>query len=187
MYPAGKTVAKLLSHLIEYGPADTATLVRKNLASKAREFLNRRWDRRFHVSTTGVVQLDELTCTGATASAIWYEPTPIRTLRQMARFLPPDLNGFTFVDFGSGKGRTLLQASCLNFDSVIGVEFARELYEIAELNINTFRSAKQRCFDVHSVCMDAADFRIPAGNCVFYFWLSARIIRCRILCGFLDF
>jgi hypothetical protein len=165
---------KLLWHLKEHGPRHAVAVVWTNLAAYMRAYLNERWDRRFHVDTAGIVQLDGLTCTGDKKSAVWYEPTPLRTLQQIPLFLPPDLNDFTFIDFGSGKGRTLLYASHLNFKGIIGVEFAQELHGIAERNIHTFRSREQRCFDIRTVCVDAAEFLIPEGNCVFYFFNPFR-------------
>src|SRR5215831_4326085 len=122
---------RLLAHLKKDGMSQTAAVIRKNLMALGRHYGNRLWDLRHGVDTSGVIQLRELTCAGDTASSIWYEPTPIRTLHQMARHLPSDLTDFTFVDFGSGKGRTILHASRLNFTRIIGVEFARELCETA--------------------------------------------------------
>jgi hypothetical protein len=47
------------------------------------------------------------------------------------------LEGLTFIDFGSGKGRTLLMASEYPF---IGLEFSPELHRIAESNITRYGS-----------------------------------------------
>jgi predicted RNA methylase len=145
--------------------------------------LNRLWDSRHRVDTSGVVELNELTCAGDTGSSVWYEPTPIRTLQQMTTHLPSDLKDFTFIDFGSGKGRTILYVSRLNFRRIIGVEFAKELSEIAKRNIQSFRCRTQRCTDIRTEHTDAAEFPIPAGDCVLYFFhpfgaeIMARVMK----------
>ena len=46
-----------------------------------------------------------------------------------------------FVDYGAGKGRTVVLASTYQFKRVIGVELAPELAAIAEENL--FRAIKR--------------------------------------------
>jgi cyclopropane fatty-acyl-phospholipid synthase-like methyltransferase len=55
------------------------------------------------------------------------EPQPLRSIMRKLD-LPKDSS---FVDLGSGKGRVLLIAAQFGFQRVIGVEFSRELCEIA--------------------------------------------------------
>ena len=103
-----------------------------------------------------------------------YQSTPVATLKQMMRFLPRDLSDYVFVDIGSGKGKALLVASDYNFKSIVGVEFASELHNIACDNIKRYRSEKQRCHDIRSVLDDAAYFPIPGEKCVFYLYNPFR-------------
>jgi tRNA1(Val) A37 N6-methylase TrmN6 len=42
-----------------------------------------------------------------------------------------DLRDYTFIDFGSGKGRALLMAADLQFKSLIGIELRKELHDKA--------------------------------------------------------
>ncbi len=173
--PPVPVLRKGLRFLLQRGPGETAVLVRKNVAAGVRYYLNRRFDRKFGVDTSGVVRLADLTCSSANKdSGIWYEPTPLRTLKRVFSLLGPDARDLTFIDFGSGKGRTLLFASHLNFRRIIGVEFARELHEVAEENIRVYRSRQQKCFDIRSICSDAADFVLPDENCVLYFFHPFR-------------
>lgn len=79
----------------------------------------------------------------------------------MALKLDIDPRGYTFIDFGSGKGRVLLLASEYPYKKIIGVEFAEELHQIALKNIRNYRSRSQRCRDVESIHMDAAEYEIP--------------------------
>ncbi len=43
----------------------------------------------------------------------------------MMAALPIEFNQFTFIDLGSGKGRTLLMASDFPFRKILGVEILR--------------------------------------------------------------
>jgi 16S rRNA G966 N2-methylase RsmD len=159
----------------QYGARETAGLVRKNVAERARQYLNRRFDRKYSVDTSGVTMLSQLTCDGNNKEhGVWYEPTPLKTLKTMFSMLPDDVSEFTFIDFGSGKGRTLLYASTFGFRRIIGVEFAKELHAIAERNIRTFRNSRQKCFDITSVRADAVEFSLPEDKCVLYFFHPFR-------------
>lgn len=92
-----------------------------------------------------------------------YEATQELELAEAVAFLNQELKTFTFIDLGCGKGRTLMIASDLGFMRIIGVEFVRELVEIARTNL-----AKHKIFNAAVVHVDAADFRFPEGNTVVY-------------------
>jgi hypothetical protein len=77
---------------------------------------------------------------------------------------------FTFIDFGSGKGRALLMASDFPFRRVIGLEFSRELHGAAERNIRTYKRSPHGCRLVESRCVDFLDFSLPPEPCVLYFF-----------------
>jgi predicted RNA methylase len=85
---------------------------------------------------------------------------------------------FVFIDFGAGKGRTLLIASLFGFKRIIGVEFARELVEIARENVKRFVC---RAEIMHA---DAAEYRVPDDNLVAYFYnpFGPEVLR-RVLMG----
>jgi 16S rRNA G1207 methylase RsmC len=100
--------------------------------------------------------------------AIRYQATPTGIFQQMIRSLGIRYEAFHFIDFGSGKGRTLLLAAEYPFGSVTGVEFAPELHETAQRNIRSFRG-RRMCHQIQSVCQDAAEYRLVPGNYVLYF------------------
>ncbi len=81
-----------------------------------------------------------------------------------------DPGDFTFIDLGCGKGRALLVAAQMGFSTVIGVEFAEELVEIAKRNIAImgFRNASV-------VAGDAGAYQFPPGDLVVFlhnpFWI----------------
>jgi SAM-dependent methyltransferase len=95
------------------------------------------------------------------------EPTRFRAL--MAA-LAIDFREFTFVDFGSGKGRALLLASEYPFNKVLGLEFSGELHDVAVANIGSYRSTAQMCSDIESRVIDFAEFDFPDEPLVLYFF-----------------
>jgi len=90
-----------------------------------------------------------------------YQPTEPELFREMLDSLGIDLAQFTFVDIGSGKGRTLLMASEYPFRRVLGVELLPELNSVAVENIRSFNSESQKCPAVESICQDAREFVFP--------------------------
>lgn len=98
-----------------------------------------------------------------------YNPTEPKYLRWAFRNLPPVVaKEYSFIDFGSGKGRVLVAAAKHPFLNVIGVEYSQTLHKAALANI---RAAKRlKCTSVTSVCMDAQEFQIPETPCVLYFY-----------------
>jgi hypothetical protein len=61
---------------------------------------------------------------------------------------------FTFIDFGSGKGRALLLASEFPFRRILGLEFSPELHRVVMGNIQRYSSATQKCRNIHSLNVD---------------------------------
>jgi len=97
-----------------------------------------------------------------------YQPTEPGLFREMMANLPVAFDTFTFVDLGSGKGRTLLMASEYPFERIVGVELIPELHRAAEQNIREYRSATQRCSQIEAVCTDACEFVFPDTPLVLY-------------------
>jgi SAM-dependent methyltransferase len=101
-----------------------------------------------------------------------YDPTEPKYIRWAFRNLPINPAEYSFVDFGSGKGRVLVAAAQLPFLQVIGVEYSRELHEAAMTNL---RSAKRiQCRNITSLCMDAVEFSIPESPCILFFYNPFR-------------
>jgi SAM-dependent methyltransferase len=86
----------------------------------------------------------------------------------MMAILPFELDQFTFVDLGSGKGRTLLLASQYPFRKIVGVELIEELHRVAEKNIREYQDAEQRCRQIESVLGDARAYEFPLEPTVLY-------------------
>jgi SAM-dependent methyltransferase len=129
----------------------------------------RAFDWRHRVRTCGTAELKGLTIAGDNAShGVFYHPSHPKFLFLVMGSLDIDYSSYTFVDLGSGKGRVLLVASEFPFAEVVGVEFARELNEIACENIRSYRSSTQKCAQVQSLHADASEFEFPPGPLVIY-------------------
>lgn len=90
-----------------------------------------------------------------------YQPTDPALFHEMMASLPIPFDQFTFIDLGSGKGRTLLMASDYPFRKIVGVELIAELHQAAEENITAYHSPTQCCQHMESVCADATEFTFP--------------------------
>lgn len=99
-----------------------------------------------------------------------YHPAPSDSLIARLADLNIDYRNFAFIDFGSGKGRSLFAASNFPFSKIIGVEFNRYLHETAVKNTKTYRSAKQQCFDIEPIHADAIAYQPPDCPIVYYFY-----------------
>ena len=97
-----------------------------------------------------------------------YQPSEPALFDEMLSALPAAADGFTFIDLGSGKGRTLLMASSYPFRRIIGVELLEELNAIALENIARYRSPEQQCFNIEAKTGDASRFEFPAEPAVLY-------------------
>jgi SAM-dependent methyltransferase len=86
----------------------------------------------------------------------------------MMASLPIEFDQFTFIDLGSGKGRTLLMASEYPFMRIVGVELIAELHRAAEENLREYRSPTQRCSQIEALCADASEFLFPDTPLVLY-------------------
>ena len=93
-----------------------------------------------------------------------YQPTEPAAFHEMIDALRQtgvELHEFTFIDLGSGKGRTLLMASEYPFRRIVGVELLPSLHEIAKENLGKYKSETQKCFALEAVCGDATEFPFP--------------------------
>ncbi len=95
-----------------------------------------------------------------------YQPTDPQIFREMMAEVPDELNGYTFIDLGSGKGRALLLAREYPFARIVGVELLPELHAVAEQNILHLPEQERARFEL--LCGDARQFSFPAGPVFLY-------------------
>lgn len=122
------------------------------------------WDYRVNTTSATVSFRDRLI--GSFSSA--YQPTDPAFFHDMMGCLPISFAEFTFLDLGSGKGRTLLMASDYPFRRILGLELLPSLHQIAQENIQLYKSQGQQCFAIESVCGDARNFPFPLEPLVVY-------------------
>ncbi len=79
-----------------------------------------------------------------------------------------DFRDFTFLDLGSGKGRTLLMASDYPFRRIVGVELLPALHQIAQDNLSRYKNKSQKCFALEVICADATTLTMPDEPMVMY-------------------
>ena len=135
------------------------------------QYLDHSFDRTYGTDTSGIISINDLTVEGNNAAlGIWYEPMTDKIFRQLMNNITIDFNKFTFIDFGSGKGRVMLMASDYNFKKIIGVEFARELHRIASDNVAHYRQSVKLLSIFKTICQDAVAFPIPHEPLVLFFY-----------------
>lgn len=99
---------------------------------------------------------------------VQYQASEPQLFFEMLNSLPVAFEDFTFIDLGSGKGRTLLMASGFPFRRIVGVELLPELNAIASENIARYKDTGQRCFSIESRAQDARLFDFPLEPMVLY-------------------
>jgi SAM-dependent methyltransferase len=124
---------------------------------------DRRFDRNLGIESEDDGERSTATV-GDTGAGFRYTGTPVRLAHSIFRALPGPA-GYAFVDLGSGKGRMLALAALRGYDPVIGVEFARELHEIAVKNAHATQSRGVRFTPMLG---DAGGFSFPSEPLVVY-------------------
>lgn len=138
------------------------TSIYKKVGVRLNLLKGRLYDMRHGVHTAPEISLNDLDIESPNAARGGdYSGTEPNYFREIMDGFELELPQFTFIDIGSGMGRALFLASEKPFRRIIGVEFARELHEIAEQNIAKFRSSEQQCFDITSICEDGAVYKLP--------------------------
>ncbi len=102
---------------------------------------------------------------GLYKDGIHYEPTTYYLLEKVIKYLklkPEDM----LVDFGCGKGRVVFFCGLEKLKKVIGIEVNKELIDIANKNLATFRADKTV---IQFINEDAAKFNIKDENIFFMF------------------
>ena len=117
--------------LEERGPGEVAYLVAKNALYPLRKihpyymylhYKDAEFDRQYGTDTAGRIEVaDQDFDSGAEGrGATRYEASGIDVFHAVIRSLALDHRRFTFIDLGSGKGRTLLLASDYPFKKIVG-------------------------------------------------------------------
>ncbi len=137
-----------------------------------REKKQQEFDKRCGVDTAGITDLSAFSISHA--NWVWgarYGPSSEAFAVSVLEKLALDYRRYTFVDFGSGKGAVLLYASRFPFLQIIGIEFSRELHDIALENIRHFSQDRGlRETPLRSICADVTTMDLPVTPLILYFW-----------------
>jgi methyltransferase family protein len=136
--------------------------------------IDRRFDQRYDLDTITTLPLRELVIDSdhfqGSQDPRAYKPTPVTVFIKAMAELPRDLRDYIFIDFGSGKGRILLLAQQYHFKAVVGIEFSRDLCAVARRNVAKYATLAKKSPNIELINGDAADYEIPDGPCVLYFF-----------------
>ncbi len=152
------------------GWSGTAHFVHRNVRYLLATRYDRAFDARHAIDTSGDVPAAFLETDSPNAAlGNQFVSTSARSFNAITKMLPADVTEFSFVDIGSGKGRTLILAGSLPFRDVLGIEYAPSLVEIANRNVQTYRGPpKRRAESVRSICADATAVGYPMTPLVIY-------------------
>lgn len=154
---ANLLLGRLAASLQSRGFAATARLAASRLRGRAEDWWELRFDRRHGTDTAGSA------CKAVPEGFEGrpYEPVTPWSFRRTIRAARIDPRRFTFVDYGSGKGRAVLLAAEMGFRRSIGVELQPSLHEVARSNGRAFRRARPGAGEVEFILGDATAFRPP--------------------------
>jgi SAM-dependent methyltransferase len=129
------------------------------------------FDNRHGTDTSGMVPTQDLDIADDTTK--WqsnlYLGSPARVTRHLIKSLDIDCREFTFVDYGSGKGRVLFAAAEFPFKEVVGVEISQALHATATTNLKDYRGAGLHS-DINLWCGDAREYPLPPGDLVLHMY-----------------
>lgn len=146
-------------------------VLRKGLGAARGTSKRDQFDASHGTDTGGIRELGTLGIRSPNARyAVRYQPSNYDQASAAIRSLAIDPAEFSFVDFGSGKGRVLLAAARFPFQAVVGVEFSPSLHAIAEENLAKILPGQIRAKTVRSVQIDAVQFELPKSNLVCYLY-----------------
>ncbi len=144
---------QLVSALAEFVRDSTPERVRQRYGDAEYD-----WDHRVNTTSAAVGWRDRLL--GIFHSP--YQPTDAVLFHEMIAALSGqagfDFREFSFIDLGSGKGRTLLMASDYPFRRIVGVELLPALHHATLDNLTKYQNESQKCFAIESICADATAF-----------------------------
>jgi predicted RNA methylase len=134
---------------------------------------DRAFEVRYGIDTLAHAKLDGLTIVaGQPDAGIFYEGSRVMPLRGLLKALHGTGNSEAeqgaLVDLGCGKGKVLLVAAECGVAKVRGVEFARELCDVARANWEKFRAKTGSIAEVEIIEGDAGAYPIRPDETVFF-------------------
>ncbi|MEO6253989.1 MAG: class I SAM-dependent methyltransferase [Ferruginibacter sp.] len=126
-------------------------------------------ENKYGINTTGADELQKLDELGVDIThATIYMPVSFLLLEEIFQQLSSAPRNH-FLDIGSGKGRALCIAAHHGFRKVTGIDFSKDLCEIAKENLNLTRQ-KMPALEFTVINNDAFYYEIPDSvDCIFMF------------------
>jgi hypothetical protein len=149
-----------------------------------------RWDKCDACRTSGAITPEPSDLVGETGppEKARYQAMARQPLIWALKALHLDTSEFGFVDYGAGRGRSMLTAARFPFREVIGVEFSRTLHQEACENIRKYPREYLACTDIASFHTNALDFEFPEGDWIAFLFnpftedilqrVAQRIVEC---------
>jgi hypothetical protein len=159
-------LSKVHSHYQIFGLWDTLRYILIHLLTRTKDD---EFDLTYGTNTTASLSMryDEQPRAGQVVRSL---PTHPKVLKHILKNLPIDYRDFTFIDFGCGKGRALLSATDFPFKRIIGVEWSKDLTDIAICNLKIYRSPRQRCTALEVHYMNVVDYKFPDSNIILFMY-----------------
>ncbi|MCP9750860.1 methyltransferase domain-containing protein [Ferruginibacter sp. HRS2-29] len=128
-----------------------------------------RGEKKYGIRTTGADELKKLEEKGVDIShATIYMPASYDVLEELFAQITPS-SYHHFIDIGCGKGRALCVAAQQGFTKVTGIDFSKELCEVAKTNLQK-TAAGIPALEYKVINNDAFYFNIPPdADCIFLF------------------
>lgn len=163
-------------------PAEVVSLTLKTVRHTARGIspaaararrADQAFDRRWGTDTSGTVNLSALSVARDRALlGFGYQASNGVALDEAVTRAGIDPARYSFIDYGSGKGRAVMIAAARGFQRAIGVEFAPELHDIALANGRRFTSAGGSSTRCEFILGDAGSYEPPTGPIFAYIYNS---------------
>ena len=120
------------------------------------------WEKKLNIKTSGTIDhFFEMDCN-------YYEPTDYRVLEALAKsgYITAENH---ILDYGCGLGRSVLFLSAMTGCRATGIEFDRDLYEKACLNLDRAKIPDAYKKGVRFVCEDARKYRLQDEDSLYFF------------------
>ena len=129
-----------------------------------------RGEKKYNINTSKIEDVKKLSLKGGNVEhAELYQGANYFLLEKVFDFLQTIEANKNILDYGCGKGRVLTVAAYYGFEKITGIEFAKELCDVARKNIIPVQQKfPEKIFNV--INENAADYKIENDTNVFFFF-----------------
>jgi SAM-dependent methyltransferase len=130
------------------------------------------FDRAYNVDTSGYLAAEKIHADPKMKDLVVpYSASQASIIRGALAALG-DVDEYTFVDFGCGKGRATLVATEFPFQQIAGVELSSALAEVARRNAAAFAKRFPDRPKINIYTQNILDYELPKGKLVVYMYHS---------------